>query len=154
MISVPSLRTVARGAVGLAALSGFYGSLRLLGAFGPVGCWTSRTTRGDGTVTTARGCEAGIDYLFGSTGGNAPILFFWAVVLLALVAVGVGAVWTGHRTLGWVVVVVGAAVTVLGLFSVGSFFLVPTLCLFLAVTARTVAARRSPGGGTGPATGG
>ena len=80
MVSRPSLRRLARGAAGLAGLTGAYGVLSMLGAFGPVSCWTSSSTTesssGETPTETTHGCEAGIDYLFGSTGGNAPVLFF------------------------------------------------------------------------------
>jgi hypothetical protein len=97
----PSLRGVARGAGVLAWLSGGYGFLFMLGAFGPVSCWTTQTATesagGESTTVVTRGCEAGIDYLFGSTGGNAPVLFGWAMVLIGLVAFGGAAAWVGYR---------------------------------------------------------
>jgi hypothetical protein len=147
-----SLRLLARGATVVAGLAGTYGVLHLLGAFGPVTCWESRsvggTTSANGTETTAtptvtRGCESGIDVLLGAGGGNAATLFAWAAVLALLVAVGCWAAWTDRRPLAWASVVVGAAVTVVGVFSVGWFFLGPTLALFVAATARSVAARRA-----------
>ncbi len=147
-----SLRLLARGATVVAGLAGAYGVLYLLGAFGPVTCWESRSVSGtasaNGTETTAtptvtRGCESGIDVLLGTGGGNAVTLFAWAAVLALLVAVGCYGAWTNRRPLAWASVVVGAAVTVVGVFSVGWFFLVPTLGLLLAATARSAAARRA-----------
>lgn len=76
----------------LAFLTGFYGFLVLMGAFGPVSCWSGQSQSSTGEVVTTHGCEAGIDYLFGRTAGNAPVLFLWASVLLILVAIGGGRV--------------------------------------------------------------
>ncbi|NHN43146.1 hypothetical protein G9C85_16125 [Halorubellus sp. JP-L1] len=137
------LRTLARVAAAVAALAGVVGSLFMLGAFGPVSCSTSRATTGDGVVTTTRECNAGIDYLFGA-GGNAPVLFFWAMVLLALVALGSASAWTGRVALTWVATVVGAVVTIIGVFSIGWMFLVPTLALLTAAIATTVDEYRRP----------
>ena len=150
-----TLRRLARGAATVAALVGGYGVLYLMGAFGPVTCWTSRTVSGsaasNGTETTTtptvtRGCESGIDAVLGAGGppggGNAEVLFFWAVVLLVLVAVGWYGAWTGRRLVTWGSTVVGAAVTVVGVFSIGWFFLGPTLCLLVAATALSIDARR------------
>ncbi|SFR96813.1 hypothetical protein SAMN05216559_1714 [Halomicrobium zhouii] len=149
MSSGRSLRRLARIAGGAAGLSGSYGFLRLMGAFGPVSCWTSQTSSessSGGVTSTAvsRGCEAGVDYLLGSTGGNAPVLFFWAVVLLALTGVGVVSVWTDRRLLNWATVCLGGVITVVGMFSIGGQFLFPTLCLFAAAVALSVRARREP----------
>lgn len=150
-----SLGLLARGATAVAGLAGAYGVLHLLGAFGPVSCWESRSASGsasaNGTTTTTtptvtRGCESGIDVLLGTAGppggGNAATLFAWATVLAVLVAGGCWAAWTDRRRLAWASVLVGAAVTVIGVFSIGWFFLGPTLGLFVAATARSVAARR------------
>lgn len=141
-----SLRLVARGAGVLAGLVGGYHALVLLGAFGPVSCWTgysvSDSSDGERTTAVSQGCESGIDYLFGSTEGNAPVLFFWSLALLALVALAAVAAWTGRRRTLWGVSVVGAAVTVLGAFSIGWYFLVPTLCVLAAATALSLAERR------------
>jgi hypothetical protein len=153
MFALPTLRTVARGAAGVAGLTGLYGSLSLLGAFGPVSCWTARSAGSDGVVTTTRGCEAGIDYLLGRTGGNAPVLFFWALALLGLVALGVAAVRTGRRRVTWATALAGAVVSVLGLMSIGWYFMVPTLSLLVAAAALTAAARAEDGGGSGAMTG-
>lgn len=152
---VPKLapRTVARGASALAGLFGAFGFLTLMGAFGPMSCWTSESssssaTDGGGSVAThtvTHGCEAGIAYLWGSTDGNAPVLFFWAFVLLALVVVGGLAVWTGHRYVTAATGVVGAVVSVLGLFSIGWLFFFPTLCLLVAAAALTADTRGDDG---------
>lgn len=146
MVATPSLRGVARGAAGLAGATGAAGFLHLMGAFGPVTCWTGRSQTGDGEVTVTRGCSAGIDYLFGS-GGNAPVLFFWAVVLLVLVALGTAAAWTGRRRITWVTVAFGVVISVIGMMSIGWYFVLPTLCLSAAATALSVDARRSGDGG-------
>jgi hypothetical protein len=151
-----SLPLLARGATALAGLVGTYGVLHLFGAFGPISCWESRSVSGsastNGTVTTTtptvtRGCKSGIDVLLGTGGppggGNAATLFAWAAVLAVLVAVGCWAAWTDRRRIAWASVVVGAAVTVVGVFSIGWVFLGPTLGLFVATTARSVAARRA-----------
>ncbi len=149
---VPTLtpRRVARGTSALSVLLGVFGFLTLMGAFGPMSCWTSESSSGaasssggaSGTThTVTHGCEAGIDYLWGSTDGNAPVLFFWALVLLGLVVIGAIAVWTGHRYVTTAVGVVGAGVTVLGVFSIGWLFALPTLCLLVAAAALTADAR-------------
>lgn len=147
-----TLRRLARGAAALAALVGVYHALSLLGAFGPVSCWTSYAASGtassNGTETTTtptvtRGCESGIDFLLGgSAGGNAATLFSWGMVLVALVALGGYGAWTDRRILLWGTVVAGAVITVVGAFSIGWYFLLPTLFLFVAATARSVEARR------------
>lgn len=142
MIAAPSLDRLSRGAAAVSGITGVYGVLAMMGAFGGVSCWTSRSTTGDGTVTTSSGCEAGIDYLLGRTSGNAPVLFFWSAVLFGLVSVGCLAVWTGHRRVAWVTVGVGVAVSLLGVMSIGWYFLLPTLFLLVAAVASTVAARR------------
>jgi len=150
MSSGRSLRRFARIAGGAAGLSGAYGFLLLMGAFGPVSCWTSRTSgsSSDGRVAPTevrRGCEAGFDYLLGSTGGNAPVLFFWAVVLLALTSVGVFSIWTGRRLLVWATAGLGVGITIIGMFSIGGQFLFPTLSLFAAAIAFSIRARRDTG---------
>ena len=81
---------LARGAAGLAGLTGSVGFLHLMSAFGPVSCWISQSVGSSSEITASQGCEAGIDYLLGRT-GNASVLFFWAVVLLGLVSLGGGA---------------------------------------------------------------
>lgn len=144
--------SLARGAAGLAGLTGAYGVLYLLGAFGPVSCWTSQSGTGSssqgessaGATTTevSRGCESGIDYLLSGAGGNASVLFSWGLVLAVLVAVGVVAVWTGRRAVAWVTVVAGAAITVVGVFSIGWYFLLPTLFLLVGAATLSVDARR------------
>jgi hypothetical protein len=148
-----TLQRLARGAATLAGLVGAYHFLYLMGAFGPVSCWRSYSASGsassNGTVTTTtptvtRGCTSGIDALLGgSQGGNAGVLFSWATVLAVLVLVGGYGAWTGRRLLTWGTVVAGAAITVVGAFSIGWFFLLPTLFLFVAATARSVDARRT-----------
>jgi hypothetical protein len=95
--------------------------------------------------TVSRGCESGIDFLLGTGGppggGNAQVLFSWAVVLLVLVAVGVFGAWSERSRLTWLMVVIGASVTVIGVFSIGWYFLLPTLFLAVAATALTKAQR-------------
>ncbi|WP_248897002.1 hypothetical protein [Haloplanus halobius] len=152
MNSARSLQRLARGAATVAGLVGAYHFLFLMGAFGPVSCWRSTSATGsaasNGTETTTtptvtRGCESGIDALLGGAGGgNAQILFSWALVLLVLVAVGVYSSWTNRRRLTWGTVVAGAAITVVGVFSIGWYFLLPTLFLLLSATALSVDARR------------
>jgi hypothetical protein len=136
------LRRVARGGAVVAGLTGTGGFLHMMGAFGPVSCWTSRSASSDGTVEITRGCEAGVDYLLGSTGGNAPVLFFWAVVLLGVVTLGSVAAWTGRRRLTWGTAFLGAVVTIIGVMSIGWYFLLPTLSLLVAAVALSVADRR------------
>jgi NADH dehydrogenase len=142
------LRSVARGSAAIGAFAGVAGSLFMLGAFGPVSCSTSRSTIGDGVTTVSRNCNAGIDYLFGA-GGNAPVLFFWSIALLALVALGTASAWTNRVALTWLATALGAVVTIVGVFSIGWTFLVPTIAFLAASVALTVSARRS--GGTDPA---
>lgn len=156
-VSVRSLRRLARVAAGLAGLVGTYNVLYLMGAFGPVSCWTGYSSSGsassNGTVTSTattvtRGCESGIDALLGgggSAGGNAQVLFSWAVVLFVLVVLGGVSAWTGRRHVTWLTVVAGIAISVVGLFSIGWYFLLPTFFLFLAATALSVEARREDG---------
>ncbi|MFB6080192.1 MAG: hypothetical protein ABEJ81_04260 [Haloferacaceae archaeon] len=150
-LSAPAPRRIARGAATVAGLVGAYHVLYLMGAFGPVSCWTgyavsgSATSNGTETTTTptvTHGCTSGIDALLGTDGGNAGVLFFWAVALLVLVALGWYGAWTARRRVTWVTVVAGAAVTVAGAFSVGWYFLVPTLCLLVAAVALSVDAGR------------
>lgn len=152
MVAAPSLRRVARAAAGVAGLSGGLGFLSLMGAFGPITCSTGRSRTGGGEVTVSRECSAGIDYLLGGAGGNAPVLFFWAMVLLGIVGVGVAAAWTGHRRVAWVTVLVGTVVSIIGLMSIGWYFVLPTLSLLVAATALSVAARRRDDGGRRTAT--
>ena len=151
----PSPKRLARGAATLAGLVGAYNVLYLLGAFGPVSCWTSYSGGGsaseNGTATTVtptvtRGCESGIDFLLGGGGppggGNAGVLFSWALVLLVLVTLGGYAAWTGRRRVVWATAVAGGAVTVVGVFSIGWYFLLPTLLLSVAAVALSVGVRR------------
>lgn len=135
-----ALRQLARGSGVLGGLSGVGGALWMLGAFGPVSCWTSRTTVEGGGTTVDRGCSAGIDYLFGA-GGNAPVLFFWSVALLAFVAVGTWGSWTERPGATWVAAVLCAIVTIVGVFSIGWFFLAPAICYLTAAIALTIRAR-------------
>ena len=139
----PSLQGVARGAGVGAALSGLAGVLSMLGAFGPIYCRTERMASSDGTSAVSRTCGSGIDYLLGNAGGNAATFFAWAMVLLAVVVFGVGAVWTGRRRLLWGTALVGTVVSVIGLMSIGWYFVLPTACLLLAATALTGRARRA-----------
>lgn len=151
-----SLQRLARGAAALASLIGLYNFLYLMGAFGPVACWESYSAGGsassNGTETTTtptvtRGCESGIDALLGSGGsvggGNAQVLFSWAFVLLALVVIGGFGTWIERRYLTWATVVVGIVITIIGIFSIGWFFLLPTLFFLVAATALSVKARRN-----------
>jgi len=142
MVSIRLLHRTAIGTAVLAFLTGLYGFLKLMGAFGPVSCWTGQSQSSAGSVVTTHGCEAGVDYLYGSTAGNAPVLFFWAVVLLGLVAIGVVATWTGHRWITWATVVVGITISLLGLLSIGWAFMGPTLFLLISAAAMTVARRQ------------
>lgn len=150
-----TLSRTARIAAGSAGLSGAAGSLRLMGAFGPVSCWTSVSASGTAIsaggsasteTTVARGCEAGIDYLLGGGGGNAGAFFFWAAVLLVLVAVGGVAAWTRHRYVTSMTAGVGVVVSILGLWSIGWYVMLPTVFLIAAAIALTVDARRDPNG--------
>lgn len=161
-MTVPTThRRVARGAAVLAAVAGLVGVLSLMGAFGPVTCATesasgSGAASDDGTATagstdrveTPHGCVSGIDYLLGDTGGNAAALFFWPLVLAALVALGGAAAWTGRRRLTWVAAGAGAVVSVAGFMSIGWYFALPTLALVVAATALTVERRRGARGET------
>ncbi len=140
----PTLTQIVRSATGLAGLTGTYGFLHLMGAFGPVSCWTSVSSSQTATesggisssgTTVTRGCEAGIDYLLGGTGGNASVLFFWAVILLAFVIVGGAAAWTEHRYVTTIIVGVGLIISILGIWSIGWYFMLPTLFLLAAVIA-------------------
>ena len=129
----------------------------MMGAFGPVSCWRSYSSSGsassNGTSTTTTptvtsGCESGIDFLLGSggpSGGNAGVLFSWSLALAVLVAVGGYAAWTGHRRVTWATVVAGAVITVIGVFSIGWFFLLPTVFLAIAATALSMEARNADG---------
>lgn len=137
---------LARGAAGLAGITGSAGFLYLMGAFGPVSCWASESVSSSGEVTTSQGCEAGIDYLFGSTGGNASVLFFWAVVLLGLVILGGGATWARKRRITWLTVVAGVVISILGVWSIGWYYVLPTLFLLIAATVLTIDARRRTNG--------
>lgn len=142
-LSTLALQRISRSAAGLAGISGGVGFLALLGAFGPVSCWTSSSgSSTDGTTEVSRGCEAGIDYLFGTTTGNASMLFFWAVVLLVLATLGGATAWTGHRYTTWLTAATGGVISIVGLLSIGWYFVFPTLCLVVAGTALTVSARR------------
>ncbi|WP_311171021.1 hypothetical protein [Halobellus ordinarius] len=152
----PFLRRVRYGATALAVLVGTYNVLELMGAFGPVSCWVSYSSSGsasqNGTATTTtptvtRGCESGIDVLLGAGGpaggGNAQTLFFWAVVLLALVSIGGYAGVTARPWVAWATVAVGAVVTVVGVFSIGWYFFLPTVFFAVTATALSFEARRS-----------
>ena len=154
-LSLPRLRRFARGVAAVGALVGSYNFLYLMGAFGPVSCWTSRSASGsassNGTVTTTaptvtRGCESGIDAVLGTGGppggGNAQVLFSWALVLLVVVGLGLVGTWIERRSVVWATAVAGAAITVVGVFSIGWYFLVPTLCFGAAAGALSVEARR------------
>jgi len=79
----------------------------------------------------------------GEYGRNAPVLFFWAVVLLALTGVGVFSVWTDRRLLAWATACLGGVITIIGLFSIGGQFLFPTLFLFAAAIALCPCASRN-----------
>lgn len=136
-----TLRNVARGSGIVAALAGALGVLHVFGAFGPVSCWTGRSASSDGTVTVTRGCEAGIDYLLGTGGGNAGTLFAWGIVLAVVVSVGVAAVYRGQRGVVWAAGLASAVISVIGIFSIGWYFVIPALALLVSATALTLAAR-------------
>lgn len=150
-----TLRRLARGAAVLAGLVGVYNFLYLMGAFGPVSCWRSYSggepaTSNDTDTTSptmTRECESGIDALLGGGGqpggGNAEVLLFWALVLLVLVALGVYSAWVGRRHITWATVLAGVAITIIGVFSIGWFFLLPTLFLLTAAVALSVKAHRT-----------
>lgn len=94
---------------------------------------------------SGRGCESGIDALLNiggsSSGGNAQILFSWALVLLVFVGIGVFGTWTERVYLIWGTVILGAVITVIGMFSIGWYFLLPTILFLIAGAALTVNAR-------------
>lgn len=149
-----SLKDLARGAAAVAGLLGVYHFLYLMGAFGPVSCWRSVSESGTAsqngtetstTPTVTRGCESGIDAVLGfggpHGGGNAEILFSWGVVLLLLGGIGVFGTWTGRIYLIWGTVLVGAVITVIGMFSVGWYFLLPTVLFLIAGISLSVRAR-------------
>lgn len=123
---------VARIASGVAGLTGTYGFLYLMGTFGPVSCQTSGG---------AEGCVSGINYLVGGTGGDASTLFFWATLLLGLVAIGGVATWTNRRRITWGTAIVGVGLSVLSLW-LGWFFMASALGLLTAAIALSVGARR------------
>ncbi len=137
-------RRVAQIAAGLASLAGVYGFLYLMGAFGSVSC--SQTSGG------TEGCVAGIDYLVGSAGSNASTLFFWAVLLLSLVAIGGIATWTNHRRITWGTAIVSVGISVFSIW-LGWFFMVSAVGLLTAAIALSVSARRDNGNHPAPATG-
>ncbi len=130
-------RRVARIAAGLAGLAGAYGFLYLMGAFGSVSC--HQTSGG------AEGCIAGIDYLVGNAGGNASTLFFWATLLLGLVAIGGIATWTNHRRITWGTALVSVGISVFGLW-LGWFFIASAVGLLTAALALSVGARHDNNG--------
>lgn len=149
-----SLQRGARLSGALALLTGAYGFLSMMGAFGPVSCWTSQSSSGsasaNGTETTTtpvvtHGCESGIDFLFGTGGppggGNASVLFSWAVVLLLVVSVAAFGVWTDRRRVVWGMGVIGALVSIIGIWSIGWYFMLPTLFTLVAAGLLTVDAR-------------
>lgn len=149
------LRRTALTSGALAVISGLYGVLSLMGAFGPVSCWERQSVSGSasqngstGPTTTevSRGCKAGIDFPLGSAGppggGNAAVLFGWAMVLLGVVALGSFAVASGRHRLTWVAGGVGAVVSVLGIWSVGWYFMLPAFFLLVAAGAQHVRAQR------------
>lgn len=155
-----TLQTVARSAAGLAGLTGAYGVLALLGAFGTVACPNESVTgegvssegASDAGASSAEGmsssggaadsCASGIDYLLGAGGEVAPEFFAWPAVLLALVALGGAAAWTGRRRATWLVALVGAGISVAGFLSVGRYFALPALFLLVAAVALSAEARR------------
>ncbi|WP_348612459.1 hypothetical protein [Halobaculum rarum] len=107
------------------------------------GTTSSNGTETMSTPTVTRECESGIDYLLqGVTSGNAQVLFSWSLVLLALIVLGGYGVWTGRRYLTWGVVLAGTAVSVVGVFSIGWFFLGPTVLFAVAATALSFESRR------------
>lgn len=150
-------RRAAIAGAGLAWVVGAVEFLSLMGAFGPVSCWRGQTSSGTasssgassttGTEVTS-GCNAGIDYLLSGAGGNAPVLFSWAFVLLALVSLGLVATWTGRRWLLWTTIGAGAVISLVGFMSIGLYFAIPTLFLLLAGVLVTIEAREGPDGGS------
>lgn len=139
---MPSItHRAARASASVAGAIGAVEFLSLMGAFGPVSCWRSQTEGGTASaggassstgIEVSTGCNAGIDYLLSGAGGNAPVLFAWSVVLLAMVSVGVFGVWTGRRGLLWTAVAVGIVVSIIGIMSIGMYFAIPTLFLLAA----------------------
>ena len=149
-----SLKNLARGAATVAGLLGVYHFLYLMGAFRPVSCWRSVSESGTAsqngtetstTPTVTQGCESGIDAVLGSGGpsggGNAEILFSWGFVLLVLVGIGVFGTWTERVYLIWGTVLVSAVITVIGMFSIGWYFLLPTVLFLIAGVTLSVRAR-------------
>lgn len=70
------------------------------------------------------------------------MLFFWAVVLLALVALGGVAAWTGHRYVTAASAGVGLIISLIGIMSIGWYFMLPTLFLLIAAIVLSIKARR------------
>lgn len=94
-----------------------------------------RGARASGVLALLSGAD-GIDFLLGGAGppggGNAPVLFFWTVVLLALVALAGYTVWTRRRRVVWGLGVAGVGISILGLWSIGWYFMLPTLFVLVA----------------------
>lgn len=129
-------KRVARIAAGFASLTGAYGFLYLMGAFGSVSCQTSGRDEG---------CVAGIDYLVGSAGGDASTLFFWATLLLGLVTISGVATWTSRRWITWGAAIISVGISVFSLW-LGWFFMASALGLLTAAIALSVGARRDNNG--------
>ncbi|WP_143085754.1 hypothetical protein [Halogranum rubrum] len=68
------------------------------------------------------------------------------MVLIGLVAFGGAAAWLGYRHIIWATVAIGTSISILGMLSIGWFFVLPTLCLLIAAVALTVQARRESTG--------
>lgn len=109
---------------GLAGIVGIAAGLFLL--LGPTGRY--ETISPDGTRET--GTTSGIDYLFGAEHAD-PALFFWSLFVVGLSLVGGYGVWTGNRRVVWAVGLGLAALSVLGIMSIGPF-VAPAALLFLA----------------------
>ncbi|SEP27268.1 hypothetical protein SAMN04487948_13026 [Halogranum amylolyticum] len=68
------------------------------------------------------------------------------MVLIGLVAFGGAAAWLGYRHLTWASAAVGTIISIIGVMSIGWYFMFPTLCLLIAAIALTVKARRESTG--------
>lgn len=123
----------------LGAIAGAIASLAMFGAFGPLS--TSTTIATDGTATTRS--EAGLDYLAGTTTGNAPLLFFWGTVAAVAAALVVYGVRSRNLALLWALATGLSLLAVLGVWSVG-WLVAPFAALtLLAAVFVTIGRRRN-----------